>query len=94
MTDLRELAKAALEERKGPYVYPYLRPKLYAFQREADPTVILALLDENERLRKDARCPSEDPATGYRCEFKLGHGCDLHGYETFAWPVLVEENKQ
>lgn len=86
MIDLRKLAEDVLEERKGPLVYPYLRPKLHAFQREADPTVILALLDENERLRKDARCTSEDPKTGYRCEFKLDHACELHSYGTFAWP--------
>ncbi len=91
MTDLRKLTEAAAacpcyvcdgtaETGSAPFfAVPYCKIRR-AYYEAVDPKTILALL-------KDARCPSEDPKTGYRCEFKLGHGCDLHGYETFAWPV-------
>ena len=44
-----------------------------------------ALRVENEAFRKDARCPSIDPKTGYRCEDNLDHGCELHCFETYTW---------
>ena len=44
-----------------------------------------ALKAEIARLTKDARCASVDPKTGYRCELGLGHGCELHGNNTFTW---------
>ena len=84
MSELSDLAEEAaeLEAELATYI------QLLRESGHREGTVLAernAAREEAAELRKDARCRSEDPATGLRCEFGLDHNSVLHSNETFAW---------